>query len=240
MTLMSLTRPRPACPAPVGTKFDADGTARVYAGNTVLHHIRDGAALRALTAAGAELRRADTGGRWAHLPLASYHMTLFDGLIHAEIAPGNRFAAMPDGADPDAWFLGRLRGFDPGEAAPFTVAPAALEAHGSGGLWLRLAPLPGEDARLRRMRDRLADRLGLHRSTHARYPFHISFAYLIDWPTPDEASAMDAALTQMDGVLKTALPAIRLGAPEVCLFQTMHRFDPQFRLGPPSLPGDAP
>ena len=81
------------------------------------------------------------------------------------------------------------------------------------------------------LRDRLAEAAGLtHRPGHDAYMFHVTLAYLIAWPGAEEAARIDHLIHGAEGALAAALPRIRLGAPEVCLFQDMTAFRPQFTL----------
>ena len=88
-----------------------------------------------------------------------------------------------------------------------------------------------EERRLRALRDRLAEAAGLtHRPGHDAYMFHVTLAYLIAWPGAEEAARIDHLIHGAEGALAAALPRIRLGAPEVCLFTDMTAFRPQFTL----------
>lgn len=222
-----------APPTYLDLRFDARGHALPDPGCTVVAHVRDPAANAALAAVRARMADAGLARFWAWLPPSSFHMTMFDILLH-----GRRGAAWPQDLDPtldgrlaDARMTERLRGFPLDTAPVFRMALDGLALSPSGmGVALR-GETPAEDARLRALRDRMAAATGLSaRPGHADYRFHVTLAYLIDWPAPQEAAEADAALAEAEAALLDALPALDLGPPEVCLFDDMTEFRPLFTL----------
>ncbi len=168
---------------------------------------------------------------WAWLPASSYHMSL---LLHAEREARRWPETLPrdvSEAEADAWILSRLDGFDAGARPLCRMANRGIVASDAGlGVALE-GETPGEDVRLRALRDRLAARTGLaHRAGHESYAFQITLAYLIAWPSPEETRAGGAALAEASAALTKVVPIFHPGAPEVRLFHDMTEFRPQFVL----------
>lgn len=217
-------------PVAVGRKFAPDGGVLPTAGNTMICHIDPGSeAHAALVAAQAMLRTGPCAGAFAFLPPASFHMTVFEGVIDTHRTPGHWPADRPVDAPVDAVttdFLGRV----PGVALPpgFDIRPDAV----FGGFSVRVSGATVADAAaLRGARDSLAQALGLRRADHHAYGFHITLGYLLRWLTPAEASAVIALSHATHRALAARAPVIRLGAVEFCTFADMHRFDCLRRLG---------
>lgn len=222
-----------AAPTYLDLRFDAQGHALPDPGCTVVAHVKDPAANAALAAVRETMEAAGLARFWAWLPPSSFHMTMFDMLLH-----GRRGAAWPQDLDPtmpgriaDTLLTDKLRAFSLGTAPVFRMTLDGLALSPSGmGVALR-GDTPAEDARLRALRDRLAAATGLSaRPGHAEYRFHITLAYLIAWPSAEEAAAADAVLARAEAALLAALPALDLGPPEVCLFDDMTEFRPLYTL----------
>lgn len=88
-----------------------------------------------------------------------------------------------------------------------------------------------EDAKLRRLRARLSDVLGIQSPGQDAYRFHVTLAYLYRWLRPEEERAFRAALAIWRRRLAKACPVIALGAPEYCLLEDMFAFKRQFYVG---------
>ena len=222
-----------APPPFLDVRFDAAGRPLKDSGSTVIAHIRDAEVRAALQIPRERLAAEGLDRFWAWLPEASFHMTIFDLMLHARRAPDRWPAALPADAteaEADAIMLERMRGAEPGDAPPWHVAPRGVYC--GLGVGVALAGADGaEERRLRALRDRLAEAAGLtHRPGHDAYMFHVTLAYLIAWPGAEEAARIDHLIHGAEGALAAALPRIRLGAPEVCLFQDMTAFRPQFTL----------
>lgn len=221
-------------PPAVGQKFSADGDVLEHPGNTIICHIHDRSVLWALEQARMRLTEADRDGCWGWLPVSSYHMTVFDGVSHAERHGVDHPAALPENvtaAACDSFVLNRMQQFDPQDTPTFNQRPARLGFHRSGGIWVELAANAGEEQRLRKLRDRIADVLGLRRPNHETYLFHITLAYLVRWPSSAALAAMRDTIAGVDKEFRAAAPEIPLAMPEVCLYRGMAHFDTQFRLG---------
>ena len=222
-----------AAPTYLDRRFDAQARPVPDPGSTVIAHVTDPADNAALAAIPAAMRAAGLDHFWAWLPAPSYHMTLFDMLLHG--ARGPRWSRDLDqgmvGREADAVLTERLRGVSCQTAPRFRMANRGLAVSPAGiGVTLE-GETPAEDARLRALRDLLAALTGLSaRPGHADYRFHITLAYLIEWPSPAEAEAADEALAAAETAFLAAAPVFDLGPPEVCLFDDMCEFRPLFTL----------
>jgi hypothetical protein len=214
-------------PAAVGVKFEADGSARRFPGNTIIRHVDPGSALMAaLTMAHEEFRRVDDGRRLALLPPSSYHMTIFEGVCDQVRTAARWPVDTPADLALDeltARFRATLAELRHGCALPFRLRAVPPIAKW-GPLVLALEPADdAENRKLRGLRNRLADALRLRTPDHEDYAFHITLAYAVDWP--DEA--LDAALREAYARLADQANqdgGVSFGAPEFCVFDDMTEF----------------
>ena len=237
MSLAAHVRERGHEPPPfLNKRFDAAARALSDPGNTMIGHVQPGPVFDALVAARDALAATAAGPTFAWLPPASYHMTIFDGVLH-----GRRDAEFwPTGLNRDAtedqaerFVFSRLENMRPdGHRAPFRLRPLALEPSRGAGVWVRLSGADAaEERRLRAFRDACAEGLGLaHRPGHAAYTFHITMAYSLAWPSPAEAEAFDAVIAEADAAFRAAAPVIEIGPPELCRFSDMTHFEVVKRL----------
>ena len=108
-------------------------------------------------------------------------------------------------------------------ALPFRLrATAPLPKWGAGVL--ALEPINAtEECKLRALRDRLADALQLRTPDHDAYVFHITLAYVIDWPGAADEELMAEVYAALRDRVNTMGP-IELGPPEYCVFDDMFAF----------------
>lgn len=229
-----------SAPPDVGRKFFADGRVMPFAGNTIICHLPqqgDGAApFHALL----DIYRALPAHAFARkittLPPSSYHMTVFGGANDKERQPGLWPSFVPLDtpiAECNRRMGERLRALRLGEdAGPYRMRIDLAEPPaGESPLTIRLLPADdGEAARLRRVRARLSDALGIRAPDQDRYRYHITLAYLIEWLTADEERDFRRALANWKDMLRVRAPVVTLGAPEYCTLEDMFAFDRQFYL----------
>ncbi|WP_417309745.1 DUF1868 domain-containing protein [Devosia sp.] len=217
-------------PAHFGTRYDATGRFLPEPGNTVVCHLEPGSATEAaLAKARARLMTMPDAGQLAFTPLASLHMTLFQGIIEGrrrrpywpddqplETAIdemtriyGDRLADFPGGPD----FSVRVA-----EALPtgLTVVPASA----------------ADDAALRIWRDALAKRFGYRHPDHDSYVFHITFAYVIDWLDDAELPAWQEMFDELVETIAAQAPVLQLRPPAFCSFEDMNHFEELLVLAP--------
>ncbi|WP_294211848.1 DUF1868 domain-containing protein [uncultured Sphingomonas sp.] len=227
-------------PPDVGRKFAADGRVLPFAGNTIICHLpQQGAGSEAFDAL-LDIYRALPGEPWARkvtaLPPSSYHMTIFgtanDKARRYPLWPAGLPLDMPM-ADCDRILGERLRAFRLGdEAGPYRMR-VNLEPPPASETPLTVRLLPADDAmeaRLRRLRDRLAEVTGIREPDHDRYRFHITLAYQVAPLTPQEDDAWRRSLAAWKVMIARRAPIITLGNPEYCLLKDMFAFKRQFFL----------
>lgn len=240
----ALAGERGAYPPDVGRKFRADGRVMPFRGNTIISHLpQQGPGSEffdTLLEVYRELPAHAFSRKITALPPSSYHMTLFGGANDSDRRPGLWPADLPldlPMAECDRILGERLKAFDLDCELPFRMRVDLAEPPpAERPLTIRLVPLDGaEDAKLRRLRSRLSDVLGIRAPGQDAYRFHVTLAYLYRWLTPEEDRAFRAVLAGWRDRLAKACPVIALGAPEYCLLEDMFAFKRQFYLGRPSI-----
>jgi hypothetical protein len=236
-TVTTITPQRPLYPIGVPTKFSPEGVVQTYAGNTTLCHIPADSPLQAgLRALYAALNSHPILSKKIHLlPPASWHMTVLDGVREEECEPGMWPVGMEKRPllESTSDFAQRLRQLGPelrkeGLAPPYHMRVRGFDPAVVGiGLEIEGAT-PGEEKRMRRLRDRIADTLGFRAPNHERYGFHVSMAYLLRHIDGADREELNKVFTQH-------LPAVQqefdLRAVEFCTFENMYIFPRLFYLG---------
>lgn len=227
-------------PPDVGSKFHADGRVHPFAGNTIICHLPQqgdhAAAFDAMLDIYREAPAHDFMRKVAMLPPSSYHMTVFGGANDAPRRRENWPADLPLDlpiATCDRILGERLRGFDPGLTLPIRMRVDPVQTPLVGGaLIFRLQPLDaGENAKLRALRDRLADLLKIRAANHDAYQFHVSLGYKIGWLTEVEARKLERTWHRWAAHIAAQSPEIVLGAPEYCAFADMFAFRRRLYIG---------
>lgn len=226
-------------PPDVGSKFTADGRVMRFAGNTVICHLPQQGPAASCFDALMDIYREAAGHAFvqkvALLPPSSYHMTVFGAANDSDRRPRH----WPTGVASDApisvcskVLADRLRGFKSETTLPIRMRVDLAEpAADERPLTLRLLPHDSaENARLRKLRDRLAQAIGIQTPDHDKYRFHITLGYLVAWLTPDENEAFRSRMRDWREMVAARAPTIELGAPEFCTFDDMFAFHRQFYL----------
>jgi len=226
-------------PKDVGRKFYPDGRVRRFRGNTVICHLdqqgKNSTAFNALLELYRHIPAASFADKITLLPPSSYHMTIFGGANDPDRKPGVWPADLPLDMPIDDCnrILGeRLRAAAIGPVAPIRMRidmspPAANETP----LTIRLLPLDDiEERRLRGLRNRLSEVLGIRAPGHDSYRFHITLAYLIRNLDAEEDRAFREAYVRYHSEVARRCPVIELGQPEYCTLDDMFAFHRQFYL----------
>lgn len=229
---MALGQPSATGP---GTKYDASGQARYFPGNTVICHLnRPGATFTALKEIATALRTQAGDGHITWTPPSSYHMTVFDGVTDAGRQPGDWPHQLPldaSLAECNRHIAQKLQNFDLGIDLPIRmVADEKLAKQTATQFPLR--PIDSaENARLRDLRNRISEAIGVRHAHHDSYGFHITFGYYIRAfaTMADEQRYQSLWLAAIQD-LRHRVPVIEMGAPEYCLFDSMNDFKTQFLL----------
>lgn len=224
----------------VGRKFAADGRVLPFKGNTIICHLPQQGPESAMFDALLDIYRQLPGEGWvrkiAVLPPSSYHMTVFGGANDKErrhpLWPADLPLDLPI-ADCNRRLGDRLQAFRLGEDGPpyrMRIDPAAPAARATP-LTMRLLPADADtETRLNRLRDRLADLLGIRAPDHAGYRFHVTLGYQVQPLAAEEDVAWRHALAAWKAEIVRRVPVFSLGAPEYCLLDDMFAFKREFYL----------
>lgn len=213
----------PAPPRHLGTRYTTAGVFLPEPGNTVVCHLVEGSATQqALADARLVFQGMEDADKLAFTPVASYHMTLFQGILEGR----REYPYWPrdlDGAtsiaEMTAQFTQRLQGFAGGPA--FQVAVTGMAPTG-----LRVEGITAADRQaMADWRDGFAEVLGYRHPDHASYEFHITMAYLIDWIDADALPAWHSMLADVEADIVQRAPVLELRAPAFCSFADMNWFE---------------
>ena len=220
--------------APFPSKFYADGRVRPFKGNTILCHLpQQGASAGPFNALLDIYREAPRHGfyrRVSLLPPSSYHMTIFSTATDQ----GRKLGLWPSSVPIDAPIeqcnaaVGDLlRSFKLHLKLPIRMRWSTDVAElDDAPLTMRLVPVDAsEERRLRRLRNRIADAVGVRGPDHDAYRFHITMGYIFEWLNDSEKAEYREALSAWRERLIAVAPVITLGAPEYCTFKDMFAFD---------------
>lgn len=232
-------QPQAEVPPDVGRKFYPDGRVQRFDGNTVICHLDQQGPNATLFNTLLDIYREAPAHQFMDkvtlLPPSSYHMTIFGGANEKDRRPSAWPADLPLDlplAQCDRILGERLRAFRLECDLPFRMRVDLSEpGQGERPLTLRLLPYDdAENAKLRRLRDRLAETLAIRTPSHDAYRFHVTLGYLIRWLSPEEQTAFRNTLAMWRQTVAAACPVIELGAPEYCALTDMFAFSRQFYL----------
>jgi hypothetical protein len=213
-------------------KFNPDGSARGFAGNTVICHLPQQTRFRdAVVAFGHALRSSSFRAKIAGLPDDSYHATILGGPNDQD---RNRYGWPSDipintpMAECNRIIRERIEQFRMHTELPLrfrldeekTLAPQRA-------CGLQLVPADANE-KIRTLRDRMADEVFRYRAPeHDTFGFHISMAYQMRAFTGEERQKYQDLLAHHVASMGVGTSIIELGVPEFCTFQNMYRFEVQ-------------
>jgi hypothetical protein len=82
------------------------------------------------------------------------------------------------------------------------------------------------DLHIRDIRVRLAEALAFSEPDLARYQFHITLGYLLEWLDEDETNVFFRLYKNWVEHLTLALHSLPIGPPALCTFKDMFAFEP--------------
>ena len=218
-------------------KFNRDGSPRRFAGNTVICHLPAQCAMRdAMVELHDELASSILRPKLGLTTSDSYHMTVFPGANDLD----RTLYGWPKYVPLDATMEECNRAVDERLQTaqlkcklPFRVqldVPSTLNYFTA--CTLRVVPATPEDnARLRSVRDQLAEIFGFRTKDHDQYTFHMTLSYQLAGFTTEEQIRYRKVLGTHVRKIVDAEPVLELGEPEFCTFADMFRFEPKRLLG---------
>jgi hypothetical protein len=214
----------PAITAPDGGgKFDHNGNALAWPGNTFICHLDSGSPEhKTLTRIQQQLKAGTYAKAFVFLPPDSFHMTIMEGISGA-----------PE-SDP-IWPKGLEKGLDLHSATELirqrltgVVVPDSHQIKVTdifAGYSVRVkGAIDDQERSLRRTREILRDTTGMKPKAFSAYQFHITLAYLTRWLSTEEANSVMKLSNNLADQLRRDAPVITLGAPEFCIFDSMLHF----------------
>lgn len=221
--LLAYSRGRNATPPPhLGTRYLRAGGFLPEPGNTIVCHVTKGSPTQdVLVEAREKFLAMPEAQQFVFTPIASLHMTLFQGIIEYRRKPG----FWPEGIALDAPIdemtdimaerLEQLSVFEPFQVEVTRARPSGLLVDGAS---------ERDRKTMRAWRDALAGLLGYRHPDHDDYPFHITFAYAIDWLADDALPRWQAMLDEVAGDIRRKMPILELDPPAFCSFEDMNHF----------------
>lgn len=235
METATITSVRPLYPGGVPIKFSPDGVVQQYPGNTTLCHVPlDSPIQPGLQALSAALKDHPRFlGRLTLLPPSSWHMTVVDGVRREECVPGmwppgkEGKASPEDLADSARTLSSRLQQLgqrleEKGLAPAYRMKLRFIDAKNGIGVGLIVEGATAEEeARMRRLRNEIADAMGFRAPMHDTYTFHITVAYFLRIMDEEDNAELDRIFADHHQALSRSFS---LGAVEFCTYDNMHSF----------------
>jgi hypothetical protein len=213
----------PTAPSHLGNRYNTEGVFLPEPGNTVVCHLVEGSATeQALVDARARYLAMPEAKSLAFTPIASLHMTLFQGIIEGRRTPPYWPADIALDTPVDemtAILRDRLRAYAGAPAFKVKVldaAPTGLKLEGA---------TEADRTAMRVWRDDFAELFGYRHPDHADYVFHITFSYVIE--RFDDA-ALPAWQQMLDDIVRDIAeraPVLELRPPAFCAFADMNHFE---------------
>ena len=220
------SQPYPSC---VGAKFHTNGTVRKFPGNTLIYHIDKGSDFfNKLLNIQSLLQQSESTHSFTFIPPASYHMTLFAGVLEER----RKLNSWPKCFAYDTllkvvtqWMKGELAK----QNFPQTVnmIPQCLKMHKGSGTVLALIPADDNQLQLiRNMRDKIAKILQFKNVGHQDYEFHVSLSYMFNYISLNDAQQLNKLHLDIFDTTFKIPKAVQLSVPELCVFNNMFKFNP--------------
>lgn len=209
----------------IGKKFEIDGQARRYPGNTVIADVQPGcSAYDVMTQLRQMVLDAGFADSMILLPEDSYHMTVIRGLN--------------DQVRSDAFWPAALSKDAPMTAVDDYVSAAIARTQLPGPIRMRFRGIqvnnedfrvllsPADDAqmqRIRAFRDAAADAIGLRLPGHDAYTCHITLAYTRIVPEGSAAAKLQELVRDMTAIV-LAQPVFETTPPYMAYYNDMLAF----------------
>ncbi|CDK28531.1 unnamed protein product [Kuraishia capsulata CBS 1993] len=213
----------------MGKKFNADGSVRPFAGNTIVCHLPQQGPQRAVFKDVLEFYKAFPGlpykGKITMLPASTLHVTLFDVLHEfkrdSEYWP-KELANDVSMDECNQWMVSKLKEKNIKVDLPIRLLVDSTyteqTSHGGWDTWkLQLVPLDqDEEVKIRNVRQEIAGALGIPEPKNT--VFHVTVAYINEDLTAEESALLKS---YSDKFHHEGRKVLELGCPEVCSFPDM-------------------
>ncbi len=216
----------------VGRKFESNGKIRGFSGNTIICHVPQQEAgyetFDSLLDVYRDLQPMGFAKKLSILPPSSYHMTIF-GCANDQDRVAGKWPGIVSLDAPletcHATLIARLSALKLDSELPFRMRVDAGRTPPPEGLRVELVPVDAaEEAKLRRLRDRIAEAVDIHTTDHDSYTYHLSLGYQTAPFDKDEADAFERSRRGWHQILAKKIDVLHLGAPEFCTFRDMYAF----------------
>jgi hypothetical protein len=213
--------------AEVGRKFHADGSPRLFPGNTVIGFVGpDHAVYQQSLSIQDQVRAAPFGAKFSLLPPPSLHMTVME-LFCDQVRVPERWSSQLalDAAlvETDTFFLARV----PQLSLPESIRMRFVRLRRANNLTIDLEPadVVTEQA-LRTYRQAISAATGVRFPDHDTYQFHISLAYRLIELSFDEQAELDRLALAWEHLLRDQAGIIEPDPPQLVFFDDMFAFVP--------------
>lgn len=217
-----------------GNKFDFDGEALRYPGNSTVFHVpQDSRFHQALLQVRQEIVHSPVGKQHCLLPKNSLHMTCLNGTN--ENPAQRKYGYWPRDMrlgqtieEVHQHFLDKLQGFSTDLPQPLLMRPTELAGpFEKQGLSLTMVPADeATAAALKSVRERLSALLQIRRPDFDTFEFHISLGY--PWRRYSEGLATYAESRRLEwsAHIRDQAPQVELGRLEFVVFNDMLAYSP--------------
>ncbi len=209
----------------VGRKFHADGSPRLFPGNTIIAFVPENSPhFKLCEWAQAQVQPLPFAHKFSFLPPSSFHMTVKELLCDEERTRqrwSSKLALAAPLAEADAFFVDTVATVD----WPGGVAMRFSHVARRDNLTIYLKPANRASTQaLVAYRNAVAEATGTRLPDHDAYHFHISLAYRLLELRDEEEAHYQQTLDKLDAYLKEAFGPFDVPAPQLTFFDDMTRF----------------
>ncbi|RPH29327.1 DUF1868 domain-containing protein [Buttiauxella warmboldiae] len=216
---------------PVGVtngKFDENGNALPFVGNTVIVHITHTLLYLRLCDFHARLAQsALTNNLYSLLPPQSYHITLFDGACKKSEEGWYWPTNLPISASLQActeFMVSKIN--ENAIVSPELTFSVSAYKPVVNTLAIIVQPSGDTVEQVQVLRDKLSSALGIRRRNHYEYVYHITLGYLLRTPSPTEQEMLSTLLQQFISELTEEESILKLEKAELCQYESITAFSP--------------
>lgn len=209
-------------------KFDENGNALPFFGNTVIAHISHTLLYPRLCDFYTRLAQsALTNNLYSLLPPQSYHITLFDGACKKSEEGWYWPADLPISASLQTCteFMARKIKENTITSPELTFSVNAYKPL-VNTFAIIVQPTGDTVEQVQVLRDNLSSAMGIRRRNHQEYVYHITLGYLLRTPSGAEQQLLATLLEQFVSELSEEEKMISLGKAELCQYENITAFSP--------------